>query len=111
MAEKKIENKRTSLLKRLVSKKDRQSTWHEDLGETLVCLGVLAMICVIIAVLAGGKMDVKGHCIMNDIKLEDVSPGECYGDFGRYNCPIPKNIECDFDIKGVPISYIITRSD
>lgn len=111
MAKEIEKNKRIGIVKRMFTKNTNPPTWHESLGETLVCLGAFALFVLIIAVLVGGKMDVKGHCIMNDIKLEDVSPGECYGDFGRYNCPIPKNIECDFDVKGVPISYIITRSD
>jgi hypothetical protein len=111
VVEKKTENKRTSLLKRLVSRKERQSTWHEDLGETLVCLGVLALIAIIFTSLTTSNTDVKGHCSMSNIKLEDVSPGDCYSDsFGRYTCPVPQNIECDFDIKRLPVSYLITRS-
>lgn len=100
------EEKKEGILKRML-KSNPNKKWHQSFSEAVVFLGFLAFLYLIVASFVSGEMNVK--CRMNNIELRDVSPGNCYADFGRYTCPIPRDMECE--VTGIPITLLVTRSD
>lgn len=73
----------------------------------------LAFIVLMGVVFALGSGDIAGHCSVKGIELTDVSPNKCwYEDIEAEFCPIPKDIECSFDVQnaaGIIIKSVMSQ--
>lgn len=69
---------------------------------SILLIGLFIMLGLILTLDFEANMD----CRFDNIRLVDVSPAPCYGDFSSYQCPVPEDMNCNFDGK---IPFVILK--
>jgi len=69
---------------------------------TLFTVAFLVLFVLLFVWWQGDNTRIAGRCAITNIELVNVTPSDCWsGDFATDYCPVPKNIDCSFEIAGL----------